>query len=311
VRTIFMGTPQFAVPSLQALAANTNVVAVFTRRDAASGRGRSVLPSPVKSTATTLGLNIHQPATLRDEETVSDLAALRPDLIVVVAFGLILPPSVLDIPSLGAINVHASLLPRWRGAAPIQRAILAGDFQTGVSIMRVEEGLDTGPYCSQRALPIGSADASRITERLARLGADLLVESLYSIRDGSAIWVDQDNSAVTYADKIDKDDIAIDPAMSVDKAWRHVRASSPSSPCRVTVAGRGLTIASGEVADTREHDAPVAGVVASAKGGILLGMEDGALFITRLKPDGKAEMAASDWARGARGVDGSTWDPRR
>ena len=196
MRVVFMGTPQFAVPSLQALNRTHGVVCAYTRPDAVSGRGRHTRPSPVAEMAASLGIEVRQPATLRDETVQAELATLAPDLLVVAAYGLILPQAVLDAARLGAVNVHASLLPRWRGAAPIQRAILSGDADVGVSIMCMEAGLDTGPYCLQRQLAADDLDAVALTGTLADLGASALLDALPAIEDRTAAWTAQDESLV-------------------------------------------------------------------------------------------------------------------
>ncbi len=303
-----MGTPDFAAPALLALHGATDVIAVFTRQDAVSGRGKTARPSAVKRAALELAVPVFQPRSLRDPGTQAALARLAPDLIVVAAYGLILPPEVLAAAPLGALNIHASLLPRWRGAAPIQRAILARDEQVGVSIMCMEAGLDTGPYCLQRAIDVGHATTEELTARLAALGAQALIDSLPSIADGTATWTVQDETLVTYAEKISKDDVAIAPELPAADAIVRVRASSAAAPCRILIAGRGLTVVAAETADALLDGAPAPGAVASTKRGILLGMGDGALLVSRLKPDGKAEMPANDWARGVRDLDSATWD---
>jgi methionyl-tRNA formyltransferase len=304
VRVVFMGTPEFAVPSLRALVAAHDVVGVYTRPDAVSGRGGAARPSAVKAAALELGLEVRSPRTLRDDEVLRALAGLHADLLVVAAYGLILPPEALNAAALGAINVHASLLPRWRGAAPIQRAILEGDEHTGVSIMRMEEGLDTGPYCLQLGVPIGEAGAVELTERLAGLGAEALLQALPSIAGGTATWIAQDDSKATYAEKISKADVAISPRLTRGETLRRVRASSPAAPSRVLLGGRGAT-----VMGALDDQTPIApGSVACDKNSLLLGVADGAIQVTDIKPDGKGVMQACAWARGVRDLDGATWD---
>jgi methionyl-tRNA formyltransferase len=307
VRVVFMGTPEFAVPSLLALDDAAEVVGVFCRPDSVSGRGKGTRPGPVKLAAHGIGSQVFQPRTLRDDAALATLLALQPDLIVVAAYGLILPLPVLEAAPLGAINVHASLLPRWRGAAPIQRAILAGDSVTGVSIMRMEEGLDTGPYCLQASTPVGTAGAVELTERLALLGADALVQALPGIVGGFATWTSQDVSLATYADKIGKSDVAIDPSLPAATALRRIRASAPAAPCRIRVTDRSVTLTAASSAALDNPDLPPAGAVVADKTGILLGLSDGAVLVRRLKPEGKSEMTAADWARGVRDLDCSTW----
>jgi methionyl-tRNA formyltransferase len=304
LRVVFMGTPEFAVPSLLCLAEHHDVVAVFTRPDAVSGRGGQTRPSPVKTVALRLGMPVCQAATLRDAEQIELLCSYAPDIVVVAAYGLILPAAALEAAPLGAVNVHASLLPRWRGAAPIQRAILAGDELTGVSIMRMEVGLDTGPYCLQLQTPIADKDATMLTSELAEMGATALLSVLPTIADGTATWIAQDESQVTYADKVSKTDVAIAPELTAADVVRRVRASLPTAPTRAMLGGRGATILAAEAA-TGADLAP--GSIAPTKSALLLGVADGGVRVTRLKPDGKAAMDATAWARGARDLDGASW----
>lgn len=303
MRVVFMGTPEFAVPSLDALIATHDVIAVYTRPDSVSGRGRGLRPSPVKCVAEEAGVAVRQPASLRDPAEVSALKALDPDIIVVAAYGMILPADVLDIPRYGCINVHASLLPRWRGAAPIQRAILAGDEFVGVSIMRMETGLDTGPYCRTAGTPVDDKTTEELVAELAVLGADTLIQALDALAAGACEWVEQDESSVTYAEKIAKLDVAISPTLGVREALARVRASSPQAPSRVQIGGRGATV----LRATLGTDSVEPGHVACTKHAIVLGMADGSIEIEQVKPDGKSAMAACDWARGARLDEDSTW----
>ena len=307
MRVVFMGTPEFAVPSLRALSARHDVIAVYTRPDAVSGRGRRVRPSAVKAAAEELGLEVAQPASLRDAEALADLKLLGADIIVVAAYGVILPLQVLEAARLGAINVHASLLPRWRGAAPIQRAILAGDDVAGVSIMLMQAGLDTGPYCLQDHLPIGESTARDLTARLAEVGASALLRALPSIEAGTAQWVTQDEELVTYAGKITKDDVAVGPDMLASDVATRVRASMPAAPSRVLIGGRGVTLL-----DARRADEPLgAGEIGRTTSALLLGAHEGAVAVTRVKPDGKAEMDACAWARGLHDFETMTWEKLR
>jgi methionyl-tRNA formyltransferase len=290
-----MGTPAFAVPTLDALLADHEVVAVYTRPDAGSGRGRRVAPSAVKQRALDAGVPVFQPPSLRDPAAIDALAALAPDVIVVAAYGTILPPEVVDLPPLGCINVHASLLPRWRGAAPIQRAILAGDDVAGVSIMRMEAGLDTGPWCTTDSTPIDGKDAAWLTSELASMGARALAQALPLIASGGCVWEPQNDAFATYATKVTAADVALFPGLTVSDAWRRVRASGPSAPCRAVIGGRRVTVLSAAPATAT---APPGSVVAD--GGLLLGMADGTLRVETLVPEGRSAMAATDWLRGAR-----------
>jgi methionyl-tRNA formyltransferase len=314
VRVVFMGTPAFAVPSLLRLAADFDVAAVYVRPDAVSGRGRAKRPSPVKTVALGLELPVLEPPTLRDEGVLRTLDAFDADFVCVAAYGLILPPPVLDSARYGSVNVHASLLPRWRGAAPIQRAILAGDEQVGVSIMRMEEGLDTGPYCAQGAIETGAKNAALLTEELGVLGADLLVGSLPSIAEGAARWVAQDEALVTYAEKVAKADVAPSPELDALTNVRRIRASLPTAPARVRLSDQGMTLVDAQIAAAAGEPGPALpgpGRVAAVAKGVLLGAADGAVLVTRIRPDGKGDMEASAWLRGARLDSNATWASAR
>lgn len=298
-----MGTPAFSIPSLDALLGLADVLAVYTRPDRASGRGRRVAFTPVKERALEAGLPVEQPPTLRDESVTERLAAYGPDLVVVAAYGLLLPRAVLDVPTSGCVNVHASLLPRWRGAAPVQRAILAGDRTCGVSIMRMEEGLDTGPYAVQVTVPVGDKTTDELTAELARAGAAALVRALGAMEAGTAVWTGQDDGLATYADKVTADDLALQPGLGVEEALRRVRASSRSAPCRVAVGGRRAVVLRASRAD-----ADLAPAAASCDRGVLLGMADGVVRIDELVPQGRSAMSGDAFARGARLDATCTWE---
>ncbi len=308
-----MGTPEFAVPSLDRLAQEHEVAAVYVRPDAASGRGGTARPAAVKLAAQTLGLPVRQPASLREPAVFSELAELAADFVCVAAYGLILPPAVLGAARYGAVNVHASLLPRWRGAAPIQRAILAGDSVAGVSIMRMEEGLDTGPFCAQASIPVAEKSARLLTSELAELGANLLLSALPRIADGTAVWTVQSEDGVTYAEKVTKSEVAPDPALDAGQNVLRIRASTPAAPARTRISGRGVTLVEATKVDPGTEVGPslAPGAVLLAESGVLLGAADGGVLITRLKPDGKAEMDAVAWARGARLAVDAVWESFR
>ena len=229
-RIVFAGTPEFALASLNALvAAGGNVVAVYTQPDRPAGRGRKLTASPVKRFATEHGIAVLQPESLRDAEAAAELAALRPDVMIVAAYGLILPQNVLDIPRHGCVNVHASILPRWRGAAPIQAAILADDEVTGVCLMAMTAGLDCGPVYSCKSINIGAEEsAGELHDRLAVLGGELLVADLPGILAGELTAREQDESQACYAAKIEKQDALIDWSMTADECHRHIRAYNPA-----------------------------------------------------------------------------------
>ena len=297
MRVVFMGTPDFAVPSLRELARTNEVALVLTRPDAVRGRGRRLVASPVKAVARELGLPVMETKRITSE-VLARIRAARPDAIAVAAFGCILPDELLDVAPLGCVNVHGSLLPRWRGAAPIQRAILAGDGRVGISIMRVVHELDAGAYCRQASVELTDQTCPQLMDELARLGARELVAALDGIAAGTVTWVEQDPSQVTYAPKIEKVEMHLDPAASVRENRRRVQASLDEAPARLLVGGRGV-----RALDARPADVPVAeGRVLVRRGHVYLGCVDGALELTRVKPDGKREMEASAWASGLRDV---------
>jgi methionyl-tRNA formyltransferase len=243
MRIAFAGTPGFALPPLRALASRHTIVGVLTQPDRPAGRGRALTASPVKLEAAAHGWPLAQPASLKSEEERAALRAWQPDVLVVVAYGLILPQAALDIPRHGCINVHASLLPRWRGAAPIQRAILAGDADSGVSIMRMEAGLDTGPVYAVRRVPIGERmTGGELHDALADEGAGALLEVLDAIEAGTAQAVPQPTAGVTYAAKIDKAEARIDWARSAIEIDRQVRAFNPWPIAETRFAGEQLRI---------------------------------------------------------------------
>jgi methionyl-tRNA formyltransferase len=227
-RIVFMGSPTFALPTLQALQEHYSVVGVVTQPDRPSGRGRTLKPPPVKAMADSLGLEVIQPQRLKDPQAMQQLLYWQPDLIVVAAFGQILRPAVLDLPSLGCINVHASLLPRWRGAAPVAAAILHGDPYTGITIMRMDPGIDTGPMLSQQKIPILQQDTTEtLGGRLAALGAQLLIDTLPGYLDGSIPPLLQDDALASYAPMLQKQDGKLDFQQTAQELERKVRAFNP------------------------------------------------------------------------------------
>lgn len=301
MRTVFMGTPAFAVPTLDMLADQHDVALVVTQPDRVSGRGSGHRYPPVKERALELGLPVLQPVRL-DEDAVRAIRDARPDVICVTAFGMLLPPPVLAIPAAGCLNVHASLLPAYRGAAPIQRAILSGESETGVSIMLMEEGLDTGPYALQRTLSIEGMYADEVESRLAVLGAEALAEVLAEL-PGGVRWTAQNAEAATYAPKITKDDVALDPGLDVDEAFRRVRAATRHAPARARLGDREVTV---------KRATPVAADVGPGElrlidGYPVIGFTGGALRLDVLRPAGKGDMPGHEWARGARLAAGASW----
>jgi len=299
LRIGFAGTPPFAATALTAiLGAGFNVAVVLTQPDRPQGRGLKLAPSVVKSVALERGLPLFQPATLKDEAGRAELAGATLDVLVVAAYGLILPQPVLDLPRHGCINIHASLLPRWRGAAPIQRALLEGDAQTGVSIMQMDAGLDTGPLISTHAVPIGPRDnTATLTDRLAATGAETIVATLVRLqRDGRVEALPQQEAGASYARKIARDDALIDwqaPAHAID---RQVRALNPVPGALTTLDGNPVKIWAAEPAAGR-FGAP--GIVARAdSGGLVIACGQGALIVRELQRPGARRLSAVDFLTG-------------
>ncbi len=295
LRIVFAGTPDFSVPPLEALLESGHrVAAVYTQPDRPAGRGRKLTPSPVKRLALERGIPVLQPRTLKEKAAVAELAALHPDLMVVVAYGLLLPPEVLAVPPLGCVNIHASLLPRWRGAAPIQRAIEAGDRETGVSIMRMEEGLDTGPVYLMKRIPIGEEETGgSLHDRLSRLGAEALMEALPGIADGSLVPQPQNEAEATYAAKLEKREGLIDWRLPARILERKVRAFNPWPVAHTRYENANLRIweahAIGGLA------AAPGTVMSAAREGVDVATGEGLLRITRLQMPGKRPMSAADF----------------
>jgi methionyl-tRNA formyltransferase len=296
LRIIFAGTPDFSVPPLQALLDSPHqVIAVLTQPDRPAGRGRKLSPSPVKQLAVKHEIEVLQPLTLRDESVQARIAQLDADLMVVVAYGLILPREVLVMPRLGCLNIHASLLPRWRGAAPIQRAILAGDDETGVAIMQMEVGLDTGPVWHARRVEIGEKETGgELHDRLSELGAKALMETLPMLESGDASPVSQAEDGIVYADKFSKEEGEIDWEMSAQSISRKVRAFNPWPVAWTGFNGNKL-----RVWQAQERPGDIAGmpgeVIAADKQGIVVQCGSGQLVIEILQLPGKRVMSAMDF----------------
>jgi methionyl-tRNA formyltransferase len=305
----FAGTPEFAVPALDALEKAHQICAVFTQPDRPAGRGQPLHASPVKILAAERGLPVHQPASFKSPETLELLRGLNLDALVVVAYGVILPPSALPVPKLGCINIHASLLPRWRGAAPIQRALLAGDLKTGVTIMRMDAGLDTCPMLASREMDIGARDTAKtLQDRLARLGALLVCEILDALGQGAVHEVPQPPDGVTYAGKINKAEALIDWRQDAVQIGRRVRAFNPWPIAETRLDGAQLRIWDAEV---RPAQAPVAApgaepgtVIAAAHDGIDVACGRDVLRILRLQLAGRKVLDAREFQK-ARRLDGA------
>jgi methionyl-tRNA formyltransferase len=301
LRFVFMGSPQFAVPPLEYLLANSyQVVAVYTQPDRPAGRGRDLVSPPVKRVAESRGLTVVQPASLKEAGAVEQLEGFSPDVIVVAAFGQILPKPVLTMPHLGCLNIHPSLLPRFRGASPVASAILAGEEFSGVSIMVMDEGLDTGPVLSRVQIPISARDTTgSLTAKLSWLGAGLLGEVLVHWTRGELTPQPQDASEATYCGPITKEEGEIDWRLSAVDIWRRVRAFNPWPGCYTRWRGKQLKII--EAVPLPEESTSKAGEVApTSKAGFGVGTGDGVLGVLRVQLEGKKALPADEFLRGQR-----------
>ena len=289
MKIIFMGTPDFSVPVLEALAQHHEIISVYCQPPRPAGRGKAARPSPVQARAEALGLPVRHPVSLRDRQAQQDFAALDADIAVVVAYGLILPQAVLDAPRLGCLNIHASLLPRWRGAAPIQRAIMAGDAETGICIMQMEAGLDTGPVLLRETTRIGTEETTAdLHDRLAAMGARMICQTLDRLPLAAT---PQASAGVTYAAKIDKAEARVDwsrPAVEVD---RLIRGLSPFPGAWCEVSGERVKL-------LRSRLAEGAGRPGEVLHGLTIACGNGAVEITQAQREGKRPMAAAEVLNG-------------
>lgn len=328
---VYMGTPDFSVKPLQELHKHHKISLVITRPDAVRGRGKKLIPSPVKQCANALSLPVRE-ATRFDDELISAVKACEPDVIVVAAYGCIIPDSVLALPRYTTLNIHASLLPRWRGAAPIQRAILSRDEATGVSIMNVVHELDAGDFCRQASLKIGMQSLDELTDKLSALGARELLCALSDLEEHKLVWHKQSQTDITYAQKIDKHELLLDPSLSAESNLVRIQASGDAAPARFMMGKKGARAlvgrfvgdevasenAASESASSKsnasenaasEHAVHAelipAGAVLIRNHRVFLGCASGTLELLRVKPDGKSAMSAHDWSLGLHNV--STW----
>ncbi len=306
MKIVFAGTPDFAVPSLRAAVRHNEVVAVYTQPDRPAGRGRGLTASPVKLEAIKRGIPVLQPETLRNPETQAALRLMAPDVMVVVAYGLILPKAVLEIPRYGCWNVHASLLPRWRGAAPIQRAIEAGDTESGVCLMQMEAGLDTGPVLLSLSTPISETDTGgQLHDRLAELGGQVLADGLGLLRaDMRPVPRPQPAQGVTYAHKLDKAEARLDWTQPAQVLARKVRAFVPWPIAEGQVAGERLRI-HGAIAIDLAHKAAPGTLLAATRQGLDIACGQGALRLRVVQREGGKAITAADYLNARRDLSGA------
>jgi len=303
LKVIFAGTPEFSVAPLQALLdSNHDVIAIYTQPDRPAGRGRKLTASPVKQLALQHDIPVYQPNSLRDAEAQTALAELNADIMIVVAYGLILPKAVLEMPKYGCLNIHASLLPRWRGAAPIQRAIEAGDAETGVTIMQMDVGLDTGDMLYKMSTPIAAEDnAQSLHDRLSQMGSKALMETLAQLQAGQLTPEKQDETRVTYAEKLNKAEAEIDWTQPGETVLRKIQAFNPWPMAFTRFQEQPLRVLQARIADDtaqKEANSKPAGLVIDVdKNGILITTGSRPIWLTQVQPAGKKPMAAYDFAQ--------------
>ena len=303
-RVLFYGSPDFAIPTLQALIDSPfRPIAVVTQPDARAGRGRSLRPPPIKQLASAHDIPALQPAKLRDRAAIAQIASLRPDLQIVAAYGQLIPTEILDLPSHGSLNVHASLLPRWRGASPISAAILHGDTETGVSIMLVDEHEDTGDILRQQSTPVRPTEnAGDLSDRLAQMGARLLLETIPDWLNGAIQPIPQDSDRITRARRVKKSQGRIDWYQSAEQVSRHIRAYTPWPAAATTLDQTPIRVTLATYADSADQNPT--GTILQAGTTIDVATADGVLQIHRLQRAGKRELSAEEFARGTRDLVG-------
>ncbi|MCL6518959.1 MAG: methionyl-tRNA formyltransferase [Armatimonadetes bacterium] len=309
MRILFMGTSKFAVPTLQALLNSRHeVIGVVTQPDRPKGRGREVSMSPVKEVALEAGVPIYQPEKVRDENFIKLVEELSPDVIVVAAFGQILPQKLLDIPKYGSINVHASLLPKYRGAAPVHHALFEGETKTGVTTMLMDAGLDTGPILLQREVEILPEDnEGTLEERLANIGAELLIKTLDGLEQGRIQPKPQDHSLATHAPSVKKEDCEIQWAQPADKIVNRIRGCTPRPGAYTYFEGSPLKIWLCRRLD-RDMEASPGEIIEVSKEGIVVGTGDGAVLLVEVQPENRRRMTAAEFARGRHITAGMRFD---
>lgn len=298
-KIIYMGTPDFAVPALEALVREQyDVALVVTQPDRPKGRGKKLQPTPVKECAEKAGIRVLQPAKIKDnEEFFQELEAAAPDLIIVAAYGKILPKRILDLPAQGCVNIHASLLPRFRGAAPVQRSIMEGDERTGVTLMYMEEGLDTGDMIDRSATEIGKKNAGELLDELSVMGAELLISRLPDLLQGNVTAEKQDDSLATYSPMVDKSEGRLDFSRTAEQLERLVRGMSPSPGAFTEYNGQRMKVKMADVIESGSHENP-GEILSAGEAGIAVACSQNTFLITELQMPGKKAAKAADYLRG-------------
>ena len=304
LRLVFAGTPDFAARHLEALLAHKsefNIVGVFTQPDRKSGRGKKLQASPVKTLALSHQLPVFQPLSLNDPEVQAKLADIMPDAMIVVAYGLLLPAVVLNLPKFGCLNVHASLLPRWRGAAPIERALLAGDSETGVCIMQMDEGLDTGPVLARQTVPIKHEDnAGSLGDTLASVGCTTLIATLHQLTQGEAVATPQSDTGITYASKLSREEAAIDWSEPAEVIRHQIQAFFPRSPAYTKMNDERIMLLAADSADSSCADQTPGTIIRADRKAIVVACGKGELSVSQVQIAGKKPMSVADLLNGRR-----------
>lgn len=288
IKIVYMGTPNFAADVLQKIYRNSNfeIVSVYTQADAVRGRGNKLVCSPVKSAAQDFGLTVETPLNFKEEADILKLKSYAPDFIVVAAYGIILPQAVLDIPKFACLNIHGSLLPKWRGAAPVQRAILNGDKQTGVTIMKMDAGMDTGDYCCQASFSLHNMYCNEVFNKMVDLGSEKLFECICNIKNGTVNWKSQDETGACIANKLEKKELWLDNADSCDMAYKKILASNNQHVCKCKIMDRSVRLIKACKSAPKDDDC------------IYLKFKDEFLAVEELKPDGKNIMSSKAFLSG-------------
>ncbi|NLY09904.1 MAG: methionyl-tRNA formyltransferase [Tissierellia bacterium] len=303
MRVVFMSTPDFGVKALEAIAKAHQVVGVITQQDKPRGRGKKMMPTPIKESALSLGITVYQPKNVNDKESYELIKSLNPEVIVVVAYGQIVKRDLLDLPKYGCINIHASLLPKYRGAAPMVRALMDGEKETGITIMKMEEGLDTGPMAMMKSTSTDGKNAGLIHDELAIMGAELIVKTLEQLERNEIIWEKQDDGKASYAHKISKEDGQVHFNNAAEEVYHHIMAFDPYPGAFTTLDGLTLKLFEPEIVSCSAEEKP--GTILSAEGQLIISCGTGCIKVGALQKQGKKRMEIKEFLRGNRLLEGT------